>query len=109
HPTDIHRDRCGSAEPFKTTLFENAEQFGLQARLEISDFVEKERSAIGELDATAALSVRACDRPLLVTKELTFEELVRQYCAVDGNEWLLRTRARLVEQLSGDLFAGAAL
>src|SRR5258708_29057008 len=68
-PPDVHRDRRGSSEPFEATLLEDAEELRLEDGLELSYFVEEERSAGGELDAAPAPGQRAGERPLLTDED----------------------------------------
>jgi len=53
--------------------------------------------------------VRAGEGALLMAEELAFEELLGENGAIDGNEGLVRARARVVEQTCGDLLARTAL
>ena len=48
----------------------------------LADLVEKERAAVGQLEAAFASVDRAGERALLVAEELRFDERVRQRRAV---------------------------
>ena len=51
---DVRPDGLGAADALERLLLEDPEQGHLGARRDVADLVEEERSALGQLEATAA-------------------------------------------------------
>jgi hypothetical protein len=58
----VGAERFAPADALERALLEEAEELGLVARREIADFVEKERTGVGELDAALDPSIGARER-----------------------------------------------
>jgi hypothetical protein len=84
----LNLDFAQAADPPDFSLFEHAQQFRLQARWQITDFIEENSALSGELEQAALLRVRACERALLVTEQLGFQQMLRNRRAVDRDERL---------------------
>jgi hypothetical protein len=54
---------------------QHAQQAGLQVKRHVADFVEKERSAIGLLEAAAAHGLRTGEGPTLMAEEFGFQQV----------------------------------
>ena len=63
------RKRPLAADPLELVLLEHAQELRLRDRADVADFVEKERAAVGLLDAPRRL-VGAGECALLVAEEL---------------------------------------
>ena len=64
---------------------------------------------MGALDLADRLLHRAGERAALVAEQLAFQQILRDRAAVDGDEWLLGARSKIVQRLRQRLLAGAAL
>ena len=67
-------------------ILEKPQELSLNLRWEVADLVEKERAALGELDAPWHALVGAGERAALVAEELALDELRRERRAIDGDE-----------------------
>jgi hypothetical protein len=81
----------------------------LHGRAHVSDLVEEERAAVGELDAPWLLRRSARERALLVAEDLGLEEVVGERGAVDRDERAAFPRAPVVDRARHELLARAAL
>src|SRR5205814_7024542 len=64
----VDRDRRRAAEPLDLALLEAAEELRLQAGVHLADLVEKERPAVGLLEAPDPPPVGPRERALLVAE-----------------------------------------
>ena len=106
---DVGLDRLYSPNPLKFTLLEDAKQLHLELRWHITNLVEKERPAIGNLELSLLLVQRGRKRALLVPEELTFEQPVDQAGRVDGDQWFIGTRTSGVNGLCDQLLPRSGL
>ncbi len=90
-------------------LLQHAQNFGLNRRAHIADFVEEQAAAVGLLESADALPIGAGEGALLVTEELGLEQGLRQRGAVHLDE-VARGAQRVVMDRAGDqLLAGSRL
>ena len=75
----------------------------------VADLVEEDRPLVRRLEAADPPCVGARERALLVSEELTLDEISADRRAVDRDERTARARARLVDRLRDELFSGSAL
>jgi hypothetical protein len=64
----IHTDWLAGADALKRLLLEHAQQLCLHFETDITDLVEKQCAAIGELEATYLVTVGACEGPFHVAE-----------------------------------------
>src|SRR5207248_6818651 len=77
-----------AANTLKCAVFANdAQQFDLRARIDLSDFVEENRAAVGLLEPADAPFVRASERAFLVTEQLALQKLWRQRRAMHRHKF----------------------
>src|SRR5262245_21709374 len=79
--------------------------------MQVSDFIEKESPAIGQLEFAAPRGSRARERALLVAEEFAFDQLGRNRRAIHfyertGSERTLGMNVRGEQLLPGSRFAG---
>ena len=98
-----------SAKAAELPLLQHAQQLDLRGRRHLRNFVEKERPAVRELEASFASIGRAGERALLVAENLALEQRLGNRGAVDRHKRHLRARAELVDGLGHQLLAGARL
>ena len=75
-----------------------AKQLRLQRRLQVADFVQEQRAAVGQLEAPGPRVGRAGERALLVAEQLALDQCGRQRGTVDGDERLSAPRASRQER-----------
>src|SRR5205085_1698891 len=93
----------------KFAVLQDVEQFRLQRRLHLADFVEQKSSAVGLLELPDAGICRACEGAALVPEELALEELSGKCCAIHLDERAVAARGSLVNRAADQLFSHAAL
>ena len=98
-----------AADALERLLLEKPQQLGLQPRHHLADLVEEHRAAVGHLEQAALLLARIGERAALVTEQLAFEQRLGQRRAGDVHERPGRAIARVVQDLRGEILAGAAL
>src|SRR5690606_680233 len=96
-------------DPLVDPLLKNAEQLDLHIEAHVPDLVEKERAALGKLEASDSGADRSGERALLVTEQLALEQLARDRAAVDGDERRVTASGKLVDPPRDELLAAAGL
>src|ERR1700745_3958638 len=95
-PADVDLRRSRASQSLKFPLLQNAQQFWLQVERDISDFIEKQRASIGQLEPAALLRDRASERASLVTKKLALEQTARNSSAIELYECAFSSHAAIV-------------
>ena len=91
-------------------LFERSQQRFLPVPGQISDLVEKDRSAVGgDFEATVAARAGAGEGPFLVTEELAVDQGLHDGAAIDDDERVSRAPTVLMQGAGDDFLAGAGL
>lgn len=97
-----------AAQPFIAALLNDAQQFGLGKRGQISHFIQKQRAAVRLFKAAPVQALRSRERAALVAEQLVFHQRFGQGRAVQGDEGSVRTRACRVDGQRGKLLARSA-
>ena len=108
HHPHIDGDLLAAADALDHTLLQEAQQLTLERRRQISDLVQEQGAAVGELDPPERLLFRAREGPALVTEQLGLQQGLGDRRAVDRDEATLAARAGGVDGPRHDLLAGAA-
>src|SRR5215470_9343644 len=106
---DVGLERRRSAHALVLTLLKDAQELRLRRGRQLSDLVEKQRAACGELEAAALELVGSREGTPLMAEKFRLDEGLRQRCAVDGHERALGTPTRIVDGASDELLSRAAL
>jgi hypothetical protein len=78
---DVDVEGPAAADPFEGPLLDHAEELDLEGRGGVTDLVEEERAAVGQLEAALAGRDRPGEGPLLVAEQLRLqEEIGRASC-----------------------------
>ena len=102
-------DRLGAAEALELALLQHAQQLHLRLQVDVADFVEEQRAALGQLEAALAALVRVGERALLVAEQLRLDQRVGQRAAAHLDERLGRPQRVVVDRVRDQLLAGARL
>ena len=70
-------DRLGAAEALELALLQHAQQLHLRLQVDVADFVEEQRAALGQLEAALAPLVRVGEGALLVAEQLGLDQACR--------------------------------
>src|SRR5688500_12720906 len=109
HETDVDADRPVAAEPLELLLLQDAEKLRLQLERNVSNFIEKQRAAVRELEPSDLLRDGARKRASLVPEELALEKSGRNGGTVQLDERARPAAAQIVNGTSDKLFARAGL
>ena len=74
------------AEFLNFSLLNQAEQFHLQFQRQLPDFIQEQRSAIGQLYFPSLVGERAGEGSLNMPEQLRFQQVLRDGATVDGDE-----------------------
>ena len=93
---NAHIDAAGlrGTDALQLAGFKHAEQFGLLAQGNVGDFVEKERAAVGQLEAADAIGARVGECAFDVAEDLALEGSFGQSAGVDGDQRHARRGAK---------------
>jgi len=89
-------------------LAHDTKQFDLRARIDLSDFVEENRAAVGLLEPTDAPFIRACERAFLMAEQLAFEKLGRKRRAMHRHKFRFVAAAQIMNGVCSQLLARPA-
>lgn len=79
------------AEPLVLARFDRSQNLALGRGREVSHLIQKQRSAVGELELSFHALLRAGERTPFVAEELAVEERVAERRGVEGHELAART------------------
>ncbi|MNZ65461.1 hypothetical protein D3C78_836560 [compost metagenome] len=105
----VNVDITVAAQRAHFALLQHAQQFDLQWRGHITNFIEEKRPAFCGLEKPFPAAHRARKRAARMPKEFRFKKLFRQRTAVDGDKCVFAAWAGVVNRLRQDLFPGPAL
>jgi hypothetical protein len=106
---DIRGKGFGVANALEGSVLEKSEEFGLQVRAHIADFVEEEGATVGGFAASDMTSDSACEGAFFVSEELAFEEFPGDGGAVDGDKGFFGPLAAGMDGACDEFLTGAAL
>ncbi len=104
---DAHRDL--PADAIELAFCEHAQQPRLQLRRHVADLVEKQRAAVGLLEAPAPQLIRAGERALLVAEQFRLQQIRSEGGRVECDERFRSARAVTMQRAGDELLAGARL
>src|SRR4029077_1867398 len=88
---------------------QETQELHLDVLVELADFVEEQRAAVGHLEQALVIAVGAGEGALAMAEQLALHQVLGQGAAVDWDERHLRPLALLKERARGQLLAGASL
>jgi hypothetical protein len=91
HNPNVYVDILIATKPRKSTILKHLQQFRLKPRTHFSNFVEEDCSLRGLFEFSELSDIRSRERALFVAKQLAFEQIFRESCAVDLDEGLIGT------------------
>jgi hypothetical protein len=101
--------RARAADAFELLLLQHAQQLRLQLEGKVAHLVEKQRAAVGQLEASDALLDGTGKGAALVTEELALQQAGRDRGTVHLHEGALAASAEIVDGARDQLLAGAGL
>ena len=100
----INRNGARAAEPLELLLLKSAQELRLEFERQISDFVEKQRSPVGEFQAADFLRNRSRESASFMAEEFAFEQARRNRRAVQFHERLFPARTEIVDRPGDQIF-----
>ena len=97
-----------AADPLELPLLQDAQELDLHGRGQVSDLVEEERAALGQLEAALPRCHRAREGALLVAEQLALDHPFGQRGAVHLHERPRRAPAGVMDGVGHQLLARAA-
>src|SRR6266550_242197 len=94
-----------ATQALELLFLQDAKQFGLQRRRNITDLVQKERSFVSQLEAANLLRDGSGERPFFVTKQLTLQKIQRNGSAIQSYKRASGARAEVVNGVRDQLLA----
>ena len=104
----IDLDRIDAAKPHEFLFLNHTQQLGLRFDADRSDFIEEDRSLIGNLEQSLLCRDRAGKRASHVSEQRAFEQIDRHAAAIDRNECFVDALALEVNRFRDQLLACAA-
>ena len=96
-----------AANPIEGLLLQDAEEFRLQRQVHFRDFVQKQRTAVGALEAAHMPPVRAGESPLLVAEQFALKQRRGKSRAIRLDDRMLRPGGTRVDGLGNQFLARA--
>lgn len=106
---DIDCDLLCSAQTIVGHSVENAQQLHLQLGLELSDFVQKQRAFVRQLEEAGLSSIGAAECAFLVSEELAFNKVLRKGAAVHVDPWQIAAKRMMMHCARNEFFARSGL
>ena len=85
------------------------QQLDLHRQRHVADFVEEQRTAIGQFETPGTAGDRTGEGALLVAEQFAFQQLCRDRPAVDWHEWRVATLGVVMQITRNHFLAGAGL
>src|SRR5258708_12167844 len=84
--SNVHFVRLRAAQAFELAILQNSQEFYLDGRRDVADFVEKQGALVGQFEFPRLGSRRARECALLVSEQLAFKEILRTRRPFDLHE-----------------------
>ena len=105
----VDRGRPVGAHADHLAVLQHGEQLGLQRQREVTDLVEEQTAARGDLKAAGPVAARIGEGPLDVAEEFAFEQVFAERAHVDADEHLCGAQGAAVDLAGDQLLARAVL
>ena len=109
HDPHVHPQRFRRADPGHFAIFDHAQQPFLRRHRKRTQFVQKQRAAIGFLEPARPGAVRASERALFMAEQFGFYEGFGQGGAVHDDQRFAPARGEVMKALGNQFLAGPAL
>ena len=106
---DVHRYFHAPSDSLDGSFLNEAKQFGLQWKRQITDFIKHQGATVCGFDFPKRHLGGTREGPFFVSKQFALKEVFRYRRAIDCNEPACTSGGQLVQAACQHLFAGAAL
>ena len=104
---EVDLQRLLAADALELALLQDAQELGLKCGRYLADLVEKNRAAMGQLEAALPRRDGACESALLMAEQLGLDHAFGQGGAIDLDEGLALARRKFVDRPGEKFLAGA--
>ena len=108
HP-HIDLYRLGTAHRIHHPLLQHPQQLDLQLQRQVTNFIQKNRAIVGQLEAALAVCGSAGESPFAVPEQLALDEVLGYCRTVDGHKVSRRAIGEIMQRACDDFLAGATL
>src|SRR5580700_7290152 len=98
-----------AAQPFKLTLLQSAQQFGLDLERNVPDLIKEQRALVGQFEAANLLCNRAGEGASFMSKKFTLEQSCRNRSTVELYEGPLLAAAAFMDRPRNQFLSGAGI
>src|SRR5581483_9690578 len=105
----IDLDRFRTPQALDFAVLQGPEELRLQVERHVADLVEKDRSAIGLLEAADSQIHGARECPLDVPEQLGLEQIVGERAAIHGDKRVIAPGTRRMKRARGDFLSRSGL
>ena len=105
----VYLELFGTAEAHELALLNHAQEFGLGFRTDSGDFIEEDRSLVGNFEKALFGRDSAGERASHMAEELRFEKVDGNGAGVDRHKGAVCACGSRMNRLCDQLFSGAAL
>ena len=102
---DIGAESLVAAHAGELAFLKDPEDFALDLKGHLSDFVEEEGALVALFKAADTLAGSTGERTLLVAEEFTFEEIVGNGRTIDGEEIFIAAGAEIMDGAGNEFFS----
>ncbi len=104
---DVDVEELVFAHPPNLARLQKPQQHDLHAFVQVADFVQEQRAAVGHFHEPFSRRVGPGEGPFAVSEEFAFDQVFRQRPAVHGHERAVDPQAQLVNAAGDEFLAGA--
>src|SRR5205085_5594816 len=101
---DIDAEWLIIADATNFARFKEAQQLHLDGLVQLADLVEEKRAAVGHLEQSLVIAIRARERSLAMAEQFTLDKMIGQGAAVDRHKGHVRPLALLPDRPGGQFF-----
>ncbi len=105
--TNVYLMTLAAPQTFELLFLQDAQQFGLQRKRDVTHFVKEQRPFMGQFEASDLLRNSAGEGAFLVAEQFAFQEVGRDCSTIQLYEGAFVARAHIVNRLSNQFFANA--
>ena len=105
HYSHIDPHGLTAANAFEFLLLQHAQQLGLQLKGNVSDFVEKQRAAMGHLEASGPSATAPGERAAFMTEQFAFDQAGRNGGTVDFDKGTVVARTQIMDRSRNEFFS----
>src|SRR6266700_451682 len=109
HYPNVHADFFAAAQSIVGYAVQYAQKLYLDFWVQVADFVEKQRSAMGHLEIACFEGVGAAESAFFVTKEFALHQVFGHRSAIHVNPRIITAKRMTVNGTGNHLFAGSSL